>query len=174
MANGKRGPAPHEKRTQVLQYITAALERLAETRNLAIVVLTQCATRVQAERGAALAPALNAFVWDRGISTRLALFRDWAWKDSQPISGRFVGVQKVNGCGSGVCLDSIVAFDITEVSLLSFSLQEAESKWTKRIFVTDTADRACRGLLHGHPATMVGVDLQTKVGRHRAWQTGRR
>lgn len=76
MANGKRGPAAHEKRTQVLQYIVAALERLAETRNLAVVLLTQCASRVQADRGgAALVPAINAVVWDRGIATRLVLFR---------------------------------------------------------------------------------------------------
>lgn len=102
----------------MLQYVTAALERLAETRNIAIVVLAQCASRVHIERGAALAPALSAFAWDHGISTRLALFRDWAWKDNRAVGGRFVGVQKVDGQGSSTGIDNIVAFDITEVSFV--------------------------------------------------------
>lgn len=108
-------PSPFDKRAQVLQCVAAALERLAETRNIAIVVLTQCASRVQTERGAALAPALNGVAWDRSIATRLVLFRDWAWKDNRPIGGRFVGVQKLNGHESESGMDSMVAFDVTEV-----------------------------------------------------------
>lgn len=98
--------------------MAAALERLAETRNVAIVVLTQCASRVQTERGAALAPAINGVAWDRGITTRLVLFRDWAWKDNRPVGGRFAGVQKLNGHESDTGIDSMVAFDITKVGLV--------------------------------------------------------
>ncbi|ERT02600.1 hypothetical protein HMPREF1624_00901 [Sporothrix schenckii ATCC 58251] len=118
MANGKKAPSPYDKRAQVLQCVAAALERLAETRNIAVVVLTQCASRVQTERGAALAPALNGVAWDRGITTRLVLFRDWAWKDNRPVGGRFAGVQKLNGYESDTGIDSIVAFDVTEVGLI--------------------------------------------------------
>ncbi|CAK7262809.1 hypothetical protein SEPCBS57363_000233 [Sporothrix epigloea] len=117
MANGKKAPSPFDKRAQVLQCVAAALERLAETRNIAVVVLTQCASRVQTERGAALAPALNGVAWDRSIATRLVLFRDWAWKDNRPIGGRFVGVQKLNGHDSESGMDSMVAFDVTETGV---------------------------------------------------------
>ncbi|KAL1899069.1 hypothetical protein Sste5346_002991 [Sporothrix stenoceras] len=112
MANGKKAPSPYDKRAQVLQCVAAALERLAETRNIAILVLTQCASRVQTERGAALAPALNGVAWDRGITTRLVLFRDWAWKDNRPVGGRFAGIQKLNGNESETGIDAMVAFDI--------------------------------------------------------------
>lgn len=107
-------PSPYDKRAQVLQCVAAALERLAETRNIAIVVLTQCASRVQTERGAALAPALNGVAWDRGITTRLVLFRDWAWKDNRPVGGRFAGIQKLNGHDSETGIDGMVAFGIVE------------------------------------------------------------
>ncbi|CAK7230352.1 hypothetical protein SEUCBS140593_007559 [Sporothrix eucalyptigena] len=117
MANGKKAPSPFDKRAQVLQCVAASLERLAETRNIAIVVLTQCSSRVQTERGAALAPALNGVAWDRGITTRLVLFRDWAWKDNRPVGGRFVGVQKLNGHESETGIDSMVAFDVTETGV---------------------------------------------------------
>lgn len=102
----------------MLQYVIAALERLAETRNLAIVLLTQCASRVQADGGgAALVPAINAVVWDRGIATRLVLFRDWAWKDGEAVGGRFAGIQKLNCSGGDAALSHVVAFSITEASL---------------------------------------------------------
>ncbi|CAK7228603.1 hypothetical protein SCUCBS95973_006938 [Sporothrix curviconia] len=117
MANGKKAPSPFDKRAQVLQCVAAALERMSETRNIAIVVLTQCSSRVQTERGAALAPALNGVAWDRGITTRLVLFRDWAWKDNRPVGGRFVGVQKLDGHESETGIDGMVAFDITETGV---------------------------------------------------------
>ncbi|CAK7267976.1 hypothetical protein SEPCBS119000_002824 [Sporothrix epigloea] len=117
MANGKKAPSPFDKRAQVLQCVAAALERLAETRNIAIVILTQCASRVQTERGAALAPALNGVAWDRSIVTRLVLFRDWAWKDNRPVGGRFVGIQKLNGRESETGIDSMVAFDVTKTGI---------------------------------------------------------
>ncbi|EFX05311.1 hypothetical protein CMQ_3380 [Grosmannia clavigera kw1407] len=124
MANGKRGPAAHEKRTQVLQYIVAALERLAETQNVAVILLTQCASRVQADGGgAALVPAINAAVWDRGIATRIVLFRDWAWKDGEAVGGRFAGIQKLNRSGGDTALSHVVAFSIAEASLLSTNLR---------------------------------------------------
>lgn len=79
-------------------------------------VLTQCATKMQAERGATLIPAINATVWEQGISTRLVLFRDWlAQRGAEVRSVRFAAVQKLNGkdvsiAGSGLC-----AFTVQEV-----------------------------------------------------------
>jgi hypothetical protein len=86
---------------------------------MAIVVLTQCATKMQAERGATLIPAINATVWEQGVSTRLALFQDFApdGHHGESRSLRFVGIQKLNGKQSGALADhNIFAFSIKSVS----------------------------------------------------------
>jgi hypothetical protein len=105
------------RRLQVLQYVIGGLQKLAATRDLAIVILTQCATKMQAERGAALVPAINASVWEQGISTRLVLFRDWVQDDAESTALHFVGIQKLNGKGSSALVDGACAFKITEVFL---------------------------------------------------------
>lgn len=73
---------------------------------------------MQAERGATLVPAINATVWDQGISTRLVLFRDWLPEGTESRALRFVGVQKKNGKGVGGPMDITSAFTITTASLL--------------------------------------------------------
>ncbi|KAM0499328.1 hypothetical protein ACHAPB_005995 [Verticillium nonalfalfae] len=77
-------PSLAARRLQTLQHVVSALQKLAATRNCAVVVLTQCATKMQAESGATLVPAINANVWEQGVSTRLVVFKDWAWKDGSP------------------------------------------------------------------------------------------
>jgi hypothetical protein len=100
----------------VLQYIITGLQKLAATRDVAIVVLTQCATKMQAERGAALIPAINANVWEQGIPTRLVLFRDWIQDGLDSRSLRFVGIQKIHGKGSKGLAAGPCAFKIEPVS----------------------------------------------------------
>lgn len=78
------------------------MQKLAATRNLAVVVLSQCATRMQAgsgERGAAasLIPAVNASAWEEGVSTRVVLFRDWSMQDGTATAARFAAALKING-----------------------------------------------------------------------------
>ncbi|KAK3687331.1 P-loop containing nucleoside triphosphate hydrolase protein [Podospora appendiculata] len=119
-ANNNKGPPLSARRLQVLQYIIGGLQKLAATRDVAIVILTQCATKMQAEHGATLVPAINATVWEQGISTRLVLFRDWAADDkalSQSL--RFAGVQKLNGKPSAASIDDICAFDIQTNGLVA-------------------------------------------------------
>lgn len=75
-----------------------ALQKLAATRNCAVVLLSQCATRMQANsRGAALIPAVNASVWEQGIAARLVLFKDWIWSGGKPFDTCFAGVERVAG-----------------------------------------------------------------------------
>ena len=113
----RAGRSASARRAHALQYISAALQKLAATRNVAVVVLTQCATRFRAEQGVTLISAVNSGAWDQGVSTRLVLFRDWVWKDSRAISVRLAGVQKLNG--KPVSLpDNVVAFDIDSVRVL--------------------------------------------------------
>lgn len=109
------GPSMSSKRLQVLQYVVSALQKLAATRDAAVVVLTQCATRMQAERGATLIPAINASVWEQGIATRVALLRDWLWNDGHPYGARLAAVQKVNGKTTADGLDAVFAFSIDSV-----------------------------------------------------------
>jgi len=81
---------------------------------MAVVLLTPCATRLQADRGATLVSALNASVWDQGILTRIVLFRDWLWRGSEAFSVRLAAVQKLNGKSVNT-LENAVLFDIDSV-----------------------------------------------------------
>lgn len=52
---------------------------------------------MQSERSATLIPAVNATVWEQGISTRLVLFRDWVWQGRKLTSVFLAGIQKIDG-----------------------------------------------------------------------------
>ncbi|KAK0645698.1 hypothetical protein B0T16DRAFT_390264 [Cercophora newfieldiana] len=95
--------------------------------DLAIVVLTQCATKMQAERGATLIPAINAAAWDQGISTRLVLFRDWAPEGTESRAPHFVGVQRKNGRGNSGSLDDVTAFSIKPGDLVSVDCDSTQT-----------------------------------------------
>jgi len=71
---------------------------------------------MQAGQGAALVPAINAGVWDQGISTRLVLYRDWVMHEGSPITLYFAGIQKLNGQNDNAAMGDIVAFMIESVS----------------------------------------------------------
>ncbi|ROV91691.1 hypothetical protein VMCG_09271 [Cytospora schulzeri] len=116
-----KGPSTSLKRLQVLQYVVGALQKLAATRDAAVVVLTQCATRMQAERRATLTSAINASVWEQGIATRVVLFRDWMWHDGHASGSRLAALQKVNGKVTSDALDTVYAFEIKSTGLIPAS-----------------------------------------------------
>lgn len=97
MSGGSKIPSSSAKRQQTIQHLIGALQKLAATRNLAVVILSQCATKMQLERGAALIPAVNASWWEDGISTRIVLFRDWFMQSGSARAARFAAALKVNG-----------------------------------------------------------------------------
>lgn len=109
------GPSPSSRRIQTLQYTVGALQKLAATRNAAVVILTQCATRLQAEKGATLIPAISAAVWEQGIATRVALYRDWVWNGSRISGARLATVQKANGKLASPTKERGYAFKIESV-----------------------------------------------------------
>ncbi|KAM7220948.1 P-loop containing nucleoside triphosphate hydrolase protein [Rhypophila decipiens] len=126
---GKKGPSKPATRLQVLQYIVGGLQKLAATRNAAIVILTQCATKMQADRGSTLIPAINASIWEQGISTRLVLFHDWV-EDGEnygPRHLRFVGVQKLHGKASDASMDDVCAFEIRPSGLVSVEYDNTQT-----------------------------------------------
>ncbi|KAM0328128.1 hypothetical protein ACHAQA_005533 [Verticillium albo-atrum] len=74
---------------------------------------------MRAESGATLVPAINANVWDQGVSTRLVVFRDWIWKDGNPSTVCFAGVQKLEGRAGSEAVSSAAAFRIETTGLIS-------------------------------------------------------
>ncbi|KAK4130195.1 P-loop containing nucleoside triphosphate hydrolase protein [Trichocladium antarcticum] len=127
-AKGSKGPSIAARRLQVLQYMINSLQKLAATRDLAIVILTQCATKMQAERGATLIPAINATVWEQGVSTRLVLFRDWFQRGVETRGLRFAGVQKLNGKTMAASFDHVCAFKVEERGLSSVDCDTQQSR----------------------------------------------
>lgn len=116
VADEHPGPSLPARRLQALQYIVSALQKLAATRGCAVVVLSQCATKMQTERSPTLIPSINAGVWEQGVSTRLVLFRDWIWKDGNPSTVTFAGVQKLDGKAGQDAMQSAAAFRVEAVS----------------------------------------------------------
>jgi hypothetical protein len=115
-------PSTSTRRLQILQLIISSLQKLAATRDITIVILSHCATRMQADRGAALIPAINATVWEQGIATRLVLFRDWSLQKGHVSGVRLVGIQKLNGKASAESIESALAFDVHDVGSDSFHI----------------------------------------------------
>lgn len=70
---------------------------------------------MQAERGAILVPAISANVWEQGIATRVALFRDWVWNEGRASGARLAAVQKINGRMTSEALNNVYAFSIESV-----------------------------------------------------------
>ncbi|RKF53549.1 putative rad55 protein [Golovinomyces cichoracearum] len=68
-------------RFSILQKLISTLQRLAATRNIAIVVTSQSVTKISPGCSAILAPAINTKIWEQGLRCRLSLLRDWAWEE---------------------------------------------------------------------------------------------
>ncbi|KAF4985681.1 hypothetical protein FGRMN_11124 [Fusarium graminum] len=111
-SRNNKGPSPSAKRMQALQSIMSALQKLAATRNCAVVVLSQCATKMHSERGATLTAAVNANVWEQGVSTRFVMFRDWVWQENRLKSVFLAGLQKLDGKACQEVVENIVAFKV--------------------------------------------------------------
>jgi hypothetical protein len=50
---------------------------------MAIVVISQCVTKMRPGAGAVLVPAINTTAWEQGLGCRIMLFRDWGWDDDE-------------------------------------------------------------------------------------------
>ncbi|KAI1176784.1 P-loop containing nucleoside triphosphate hydrolase protein [Nemania sp. FL0916] len=118
-----KGPSPAARRLQVLQYLISGLQKLSATQDLLIVVLSQCATKMHVEHGAAISPAIGASSWEQGIATRLVLFQDWATVDSELRSIRLVGVQKSKNHVSPDGIGLLFPFEILDGGLVGLDLE---------------------------------------------------
>ena len=68
-----------------------------------------------ADQSATLVPAIIAQVWEQGISTRIALFRDWQWNGQKMSSIFLAGIQKSDGEPVSDSATSLCAFQINAV-----------------------------------------------------------
>jgi hypothetical protein len=103
----------------MLQHIVSLLQRLAASRNLAVVVLSQCVTKMRPGEGPVLVPAVSTTAWEQGLGARVVLFRDWGWNDeegSAVTDVRFAEVLKAEGAVVGG-RRRLVGFSIGRVCL---------------------------------------------------------
>ncbi|KAF4587377.1 hypothetical protein GQ602_004070 [Ophiocordyceps camponoti-floridani] len=107
-----KGLGAPEKRLKGLQFVMSALEKLAATRKCAVVILSQCATKMQPEQGATLVTAVNTSVWDQGVMTRLVLFRDWAWRGGKLGSVLMAGLQRLDGQATSEGVEPVSTFSV--------------------------------------------------------------
>lgn len=106
------------RRWVMLGDVISSLSKLAAMKKMAILLTCQAITKITAETGAMLHPSLDSSAWEIGLSTRIVLFRDWAFKSSKEpyhreyISGvRFAGIQKAAGisyAGAGKLIPFII------------------------------------------------------------------
>lgn len=115
-ARRKHGPDQSSKRRQGLQSIMKALQAMASARNCAVVLLSQCATKMRSERQATLIPSVTASVWEHGISTRIVLFKDWDTHRNNYASIFLAGIQKLDGKPTQEAVEHVSAFRIETVS----------------------------------------------------------
>ncbi|KAG4418802.1 hypothetical protein IFR04_008084 [Cadophora malorum] len=116
-------PNPSARKFHILQHLISSLSKLATTRNIAIVVTSQCVTKMRPGAGAVLVPAVNATAWEQGLGCRLELMRDWGWEDEEGgmVDGvRLARVLKAEGVAVGGI--RLVGFTIRETGLHSLSL----------------------------------------------------
>ncbi|KAI5841158.1 P-loop containing nucleoside triphosphate hydrolase protein [Morchella snyderi] len=104
--SGSASPGPKQppRKFAVMVDLVKALERLAVTRKIAILVINQMTTRVIARSSAILQPAVISPLWSAALYTRLYIHRNsitpskLANPDSVPIQQiRFVSILKGNG-----------------------------------------------------------------------------
>ncbi|KAI1298954.1 P-loop containing nucleoside triphosphate hydrolase protein [Xylaria venustula] len=122
-----KGPSSATRRVQVLQSISSALQKLSATRDLLVVVLSQCVTRMQVENGAAITPAISTSTWEQGIATRLVLFQDWTMVDAELHNIRLVGVQKSNGQVRRDTSELVLPFEICNGGLVGLDPEPSQA-----------------------------------------------
>ncbi|KAL7950232.1 P-loop containing nucleoside triphosphate hydrolase protein [Trichoderma barbatum] len=121
-----KGPTPASKRLQGLQFIITTLQKLAATKNCAVVLLSQCATKMRSEQKPTLIPSINTTVWEQGLSTRLVLFRDWAWSGNKSSSVFLAGLQKIDGRAVHDAVEHVSAFKIEPAGISSVHYEASD------------------------------------------------
>ena len=122
----KKSDAVHwaaSRKWSVMADLMVRLSKLAALHNIAVLLISQTATKIRVETGAVLYPAITLKAWDGGITSRIVLFRNWLHiigdvdQAQHRQAVRFAAVIKVGGVscdGLGVA----VSFTIGKVLLV--------------------------------------------------------
>jgi len=89
------------------------LQRFAAQHDVAVVVLTQTATKMQAGAAARLVPAIGGPAWEAGVAWRVVLWRDWGEGEGAEV--RFARCEKRDG---GMVVGEGVGFVVCEVRMV--------------------------------------------------------
>ncbi|KAL7789009.1 P-loop containing nucleoside triphosphate hydrolase protein [Trichoderma ceciliae] len=125
-AKPAKGPTPSSKRLQGLQFIINTLQKLAATKDCAVVLLSQCATKMRGEQRATLIPSINTTVWEQGVSSRLVLFRDWAWNGNKSSGVFLAGLQKIDGRAVQDAVEHVSAFKVEPAGISSVHYEASD------------------------------------------------
>lgn len=121
-------PNPSSRKFSTLQFIINSLQKLAATRNIAIVIFSECVTKMRRDAGAVLIPSINTTAWEQGLGCRVALFRDWGWNDEGENlvnDIRLIEVVKAEGVGVTYGRGRLAAFSICEAGLQQINIPMA-------------------------------------------------
>ncbi|KAI9714637.1 MAG: hypothetical protein M1812_006302 [Candelaria pacifica] len=114
----------------VMEDFMAKLGRLAAMNNIAVLMTSQTTTKVRADTGAVLHPAMSGKGWDRGLTNRIVLYRDWPSSFSEDtefsentLAIRYAGVVKAGGVMQNGLegLGSVIPFVIESNGLIEIT-----------------------------------------------------
>ena len=114
------------RRFSVFQTLVSLLQKLAATRNVAVVVTEQCITNLRLNGNADLVPAISMPIWEQGLRCRLVLFRHWDWENedgSWNYNVRLAKVVKAEGVNVPKTKKLLVGFRIEADGLIPLSNQ---------------------------------------------------
>lgn len=125
-ASGKKSDVAQwaaSRRWAVMTDLISAIAKLAATRNMCVVLISQTTTKMRLGDTALLQPALSGTAIDSGMSSRILLYRDWQVetsdrsKEQRSVAARdlrFAAVTKIGGV-SLEGFGKIVSFVIDKV-----------------------------------------------------------
>ena len=112
------------RRSAVITELMSKLNRLAATRDIAVVLISQTSVKVRSEMGAVLRPAMWGRDWGEGVRNGVVVFRDFmprgkGGENRGKGAVRFAAVVKVGG-RERRRMQVVVPFVIEDVSSFSF------------------------------------------------------
>ena len=132
------------RRWVIMEKVISDLRKMAVTKNMAIIVIGQMATRIRDEARAMLHPAIAGDAWEGGIATRIVLYRDWLSKTSDTASqatnysgARFASVIKARNISYGE-MSRLTAFRITRNGVEELPIDAAHMRGITSPIVSST------------------------------------
>ncbi|KAH8659258.1 P-loop containing nucleoside triphosphate hydrolase protein [Tricladium varicosporioides] len=110
-------PKAASRKFPILNGLLGTFQKLAALRNIAIVLTSQCVTKLRPGISAALLPALSTTPWEQGLGSRVVIFRDWGWRGDggeEVDEVRIAQVLKAEGSAAS----RVVPFAISESGLV--------------------------------------------------------